>query len=91
MESKSIFPNKKYKEAHALSIRGKTHFYRIVSQRLPEGEALDQQALVPGTMIKLGPETRKFLKEASREAFVEAVKLVNVRNIVEQDHRSLKN
>jgi len=44
---------------------------------MPEGEALDQQGLVPGTVIELGLETRKFLKEAIREAFVEAVKLLD--------------
>jgi len=60
-----------------LSIRGTLHFHRIISQRLPEGEALDQQGLVPGTVIELGPETRKFLKEAIRDAFVEAVKLLD--------------
>jgi hypothetical protein len=38
----------KYKEKHALSISGTLHFYRKISQRLPEGEALDQQGLVPG-------------------------------------------
>jgi len=68
MESNLILPDKEYKEEHALSIRGTPHFHRIISQRLLEGEALDQRGLVPGTMIELGPETRKFLEEAIRDA-----------------------
>lgn len=54
--------------------------FRIVNpEGLPEGEGFDQQGLVPGTVIELGPETRKFLKEAIRDAFVEAFRLMNAK------------